>query len=86
MKDADALATIREWGAAGRYFLEPHARERAEERGVKPRDVRHALANAAAVAWQTDHQRWKVESTDLDGDALTLAVVIEATLIVVTVF
>jgi putative zinc finger/helix-turn-helix YgiT family protein len=41
---------------------------------------------ATHAAWQEEHQSWKVEGEDTDGDPLTIAVVIEADLIVVTVF
>lgn len=86
MTDAEAVATIRRLAAAGRFYIVPHARQRAARRGVTSKDIRHGLANAREATWQTDHATWKVEGSDLDGDALTLAVAIEASVIVVTVF
>lgn len=86
MTDADALATIRRLAGAGHFYILPHARKRAAERGVQPRDIRYGLENARVATWQADHETWKVESSDLDGEALTLAVAIEASVIVVTVF
>ena len=81
-----ALATVRRLGAAGSYYILPHARQQAQRRGVTPTDIRHGLENALAASWQPDHGTWKVRSTDVDGGDLTLAVTIEASVIVVTVF
>ncbi len=86
MTDAEALAAIHRLAAAGRFFLVPHARQRAAQRGITATDIRHALETALSASWQPDRATWKVESADLDGEALTLAVVIEASVIVVTVF
>ena len=86
MTDAKALATIRRLAAAGSFYVLPHARQRAAARGVRANDIRHGLAHARAATWQAEHETWRVESTDLDGEALTLAVAIEASVIVVTVF
>jgi hypothetical protein len=84
--EGEATAAIRRLGAAGRFYILPHARKQAEGRGVTPRDIRHGLTNARAAAWQPDHGTWKVRTTDIDGDPLTLALAIEASVIVVTVF
>ena len=86
MTDAEALATIRRYGAAGRFYILPHARERAQLRGVTAKDIRHGLETARSVTRQVDRGTWKVQAKDLDGDALVLAVAIEASVIVVTVF
>ena len=86
MSPADALKRVRSLGAACRFFITDHARERMKQRGVQPPDIQHGLANAATATWQTEHETWKVGSADLVGDDLTLAVRIETTLIVVTVF
>lgn len=85
MTDAEALATVRQYGAAGRFYLTPHARERAAERGVRIADVRHGLANAAACKLQ-ERGTWRVDAADRDGEPLAMAVAIEASVIVVTVF
>ncbi len=55
------------------------------QRGVQPRDVRHALSTAQACRRQ-DNDRWRVDSIDLSGDELTVVVVIEEGVLVVTVF
>ncbi len=55
------------------------------ERGVQYEDVRHALATARSCRAQ-DRGRWKVAGNDRDGDELVLIVVIEAGVVVVTVY
>jgi hypothetical protein len=50
-------------------------------------DVRHALWTATAAFRQADRGTWRVEGgLDIDGDPLTLICVIEADVIVVTLF
>ncbi len=55
------------------------------ERGVREGDLRNALVNACSCAHQQDG-KWKAEGTDLDGDDLTIVVVIDDGLLVVTLF
>ena len=55
------------------------------ERGVFYEDIRYALATARRCKAQ-DGGRWKVFGSDGDGDELVLVVVLEAGVIVVTVF
>ncbi len=85
MHAESALADIRGYALAGRVACARHARERMQERGVQPRDVRHALATARSCRRQ-EAGRWCVGSTDLDGDELTVVVRIEDGLVVVTVY
>ncbi len=85
MDAAAALADIRGYAASGRIAYVPHARDRMRERGVQPRDVRHALTTAEACQLQ-DNGRWRVDSFDLSGDELTVVAVIEEGVLVVTVF
>ena len=80
-----ALAHVRGYGAANRIRIARHAWERMAERGVQYEDVRHALATARRCRAQ-DRGRWKVAGNDRDGDELVLIVVIEASVIVVTVY
>ncbi len=56
-----------------------------QERGVREGDLRNALMNARSCAPQKDG-KWKVEGSDLDGDDLTVVVVIDDGLLVVTLF
>lgn len=55
------------------------------ERGVREGDLRNALVHARSCSAQPD-DRWKVEGSDLDGDDLTVVVVIDDGLLVVTLF
>lgn len=81
----EALKHVRGYAAAGRYFVSSHARQRMHERGVREGDLRNALVNARSCAPQKDG-KWKVEGSDLDGDDLTVVVIIEDGLVVVTLF
>lgn len=47
-------------------------------------DVRHALVNARSC--EPSGERWRIEGPDVDGDGLTLVCVLEAGVVVVTVF
>ena len=85
MNPAEALDAIHGYAAANRIITEGHARKRMRERGVSNPDLRHALMTAARCR-QQPNGRWRVESADLDGDELTVIVVIEAGVIVVTLF
>lgn len=80
-----ALTDVRAHAAAGRISLTTHARARMAQRNVKPGDLRSALVSAASCKDQLDG-KWKVTGPDLDGDALDVVVVIEAGVLVVTVF
>ncbi len=85
MNAAAALVEIRGYAAANRIRISRHAWQRMAERGAQYEDVRHALATARRCREQ-DGDRWKVSSADRNGDELVLVVVIEAGVIVVTVF
>jgi len=54
------------------------------ERGASAEHVMHALQSATTCS--SSGERWKVTGPDLDGDALTVVVVLEDEVIVVTVF
>ncbi len=85
MTGAEALEAIRGLARAGRIDVVDHAAQRMRQRRVQFGDLRHALENARAAAAQPD-ERWKVDGPDLDGDDLTVVVVVEDGLIVVTVY
>lgn len=42
--------------------------------------------DAAGCEWQPESHRWRVTGADLQGDDLTLVVVIEQDVVVVTMF
>jgi hypothetical protein len=56
-----------------------------DERGATERDVIKALANATRCEAASEG-RWKATGPDLDGDALTVVVVLQAGVLVVTMF
>lgn len=56
-----------------------------KERGATFADVEQALVNAERCTLQTNG-RWRTEGRDLDGDELTVIVVIDAGVVVVTLF
>ncbi len=85
MASADhALRDVRGYASAGRIFYTKQARARMSTRGASAAHVRCALVNAATCV--ADADKWKVTGPDLDGDDLTCVVVIEAGVIVVTIF
>jgi hypothetical protein len=55
------------------------------ERGATFADVEHALAGARRCSLQ-ENGRWRVDGSDLDGDDLTAVVVLDAGVVVVTMF
>lgn len=85
MEPAEALEEIRRLAVARRVWFSPHARQRMDERFVRPRDVYCALENASTCR-AGERGRWKVVGPDVDGDELTMAVVLEAGVVVITVF
>lgn len=85
MNASAALVEIRGFAAANRFRISRHAGERMVGRGVQYEDVRRALSTARRCKAQ-DGDRWKVSGADVDGDELTLIVIIEGGVIVVTVY
>jgi hypothetical protein len=55
------------------------------ERGATVADVRHALTNATSCE-AAERGRWRVTGKDLDQEVLRVVVVLEAGVVVVTVF
>ena len=86
MAPAVAIKKVRQLASLGRFFITPHARERMAQRGVRAADVRYGLIHASRATWQAERATWKIGTKDLTGDELMLAVAIEASVIVVTVF
>lgn len=56
------------------------------QRGATFADVRHALEQAHGCRAAEEAGRWRIESMDLDDDELTLIVVLEDDVVVVTLF
>ena len=86
MKQAEALDAIRGYARANRIVIaRGHPGERAQERTrYQYGDIHAALSNAKSAKLQ-ENGRWRVRGQDLDGDDLTIIVIIENGLIVVTV-
>ncbi|HWO22455.1 MAG TPA: DUF4258 domain-containing protein [Kofleriaceae bacterium] len=87
MNATEALAEIQL--LAGRRWIRytGHAFTRMDKRGASRDDVRNALLTATSARWQADEGTWKVDGGhDREGDELTVAVSIEADVVVVTLF
>jgi hypothetical protein len=85
MTPSEALTEVRGYAGAGRIRLTRHAERRMEDRGVVFRDVRSALMNAGQCS-ALPEERWKVWGPDTSGDELTLVILLEDGVIVVTMF
>lgn len=87
MREAEALERVRGYASAGRIVLsrEGHAAGRMRQRQVRWEDLRSALVHASRCRAQ-ENGRWRVEGPDVDGDPLTVIVLIEDGVIVVTVY
>jgi hypothetical protein len=82
----EALRDIRGYAAANRLRYTAHALTRMGARGASRGDVKNALVTATACAAETD-TRWCVSGgQDLDGEALTVVVVLDDGVLVVTLY
>lgn len=85
-KEREAVvAEIRGYAAARRIRVLGHARDRMSQRGVTYADLPHALMNARDCE-EGANGRWKVCSTDVSGEDLTVVLLIQTGLLIVTVF
>ena len=85
MTNREALLDIRGYAAARRIRVTSHGRRRMSERGVTYADLRHGLMEATVCA-EGDSGRWKVDSTDISGDRLTVVILFWDGVLVVTVY
>lgn len=85
-----ALALVRELAAARRISLTRHARERMRPvpfgRGCSFEDLCCALRSATECKPGEEPERWIASGADLDGDELSVVLVIQDDLLVVTLF
>jgi hypothetical protein len=80
------LAECHAAGRTGIFILDDHALQRADERQLRRKDIRKALAEATQAALQ-DNARWHVSGgTDLDGEPVTLVVKLYRGLVIITLF
>lgn len=86
MDATTALGTIRQYAVAGRLIYTAHAREQMAKRNISRGDVNRALQNAKSCRAGDTAAKWIACGPDLDGDDLDVVVVIEAGLVIVTVY
>ena len=86
MQPDEALETVRGFAAANRIRLSRHARQRMEERCATYDDVREALMSATSCLPEPDDRWLVIGGCDLAAEPLALVVVIEAGVVVVTMF
>lgn len=82
-----ALHEIRRYAVQRRMKFSSHALKRMSERGATREDVRHALCVAKSCRVSPDGPgRWLVPSVDEEGLRLDVVVVVEAGVLVVSLF
>lgn len=85
-QEARALEDIKGYARANRVSVaRGHGSLRMVQRRVQIGDIIHALSHASDCRLQPNG-RWKVTGKDLDGDDLSLVVLLEDEVVVVTVF
>jgi hypothetical protein len=96
MTPVEAITLIQDHAGAHRIVITSHAAQRMQPlhdngrggmAGIQYEDVRHALMNSrnCRPAGAEHPERWKVDGPDLEGDDLTLVVVVDERVIVITV-
>lgn len=86
MTEPERLALVRGYAAAGRWEVErSHGIPRMRQRGASFVDVEYGLLNGTWCDVQ-ENGRWKLGTTDVDGDELTLILVVDDGVLVVTLF
>jgi hypothetical protein len=82
-----ALRTARKAGTTGQFYVTAHALQRQDERSVTQADIASALASSMRATYQPQRRTWRLGGgRDLDGEELTVVVVFEQGVVVVTVF
>ena len=85
----EALQTIVSMAAQGLIAFTNHALEKMPALGLIEDDVRHCLTHPTGIEKSDPYHHqsdWMVRGSDLSGNSLTVCVVIEADVLVVTVF
>jgi hypothetical protein len=86
MTEQQMLELVRSLMRANRWEVDQyHGQSRMQQRSVTFADVEHALLHATQCRLQ-ENGRWKLVSCDLDGDDLTLIVVVDDEVLVITLF
>jgi hypothetical protein len=88
MDSEAALRVVRGLARAKRIRLTAHAEREAAECRATPEDIRCALVNAERIRASGPGRAsdWTVAGSDLDGDDLELALIIEDGLLIITVY
>lgn len=83
-----ALAEIKRLALGRQIRISSHVvLHRLAKRNGTPEDIRSALLTAVRATYQSDRDNWKVTGgVDTDDDDMTVIVVIEADLIIVTFY
>ncbi len=84
MNAREALTTVRGLASANRYMLTSHAYDEMIAAGAQREEVHSALVNARRS--KRDGAGWVVTGPDRDGDELTMKVVLEDDMLVITVW
>lgn len=83
---ADMLARVRGYTRAGRWMVDRHhCVPRMRQRHIQMRDIEHGLLAGTECHLQ-ENGRWKLGTTDCDGDPLVLILHVDDGILVVTVF
>lgn len=85
MKKQRAIEDIRGYAAARRIRILSHGRDRMSQRRVTYGDLLHALMNTMDCE-EGENGRWKVCSTDISGEPLTVILLFQDGLLIVTVY
>lgn len=88
MDSGEALRAVRGLARANRIRLTVHAEREAAECGARPEDIRCALVHAKSIRASGPGRAsdWTVTGTDLDGDDLEIALIIQDGLLIITVY
>ena len=88
MDSGEALRVIRGLARANRFRLTAHAEREAAECGAWPEVIRCALVHAKSIRASGPGRAsdWTVTGTDLDGDDLEIALIIQDGLLIITVY
>jgi hypothetical protein len=82
----EALGIIRRLAGEGLVLITTHAEAEMDDLDVVFDDILHALFHAKTCRWQPEHETWKVKGPDRLRVTLVLAVDIQESVVVVTVF
>ena len=79
---------IRKAAAEGRVEFDVHALKRMRQRGISAAESIHAQKNLTSIrpSWKTHVSDWTVQGPDFDGMVITLGVLVDGDVYVITLF